>query len=161
VDPRPEPDGRLAPAARALWTIEALVWSVPATVAVFAIAPTLRDQTGIVRALGIVAPWLMLLIALVAVLVVPTLRWRRWRWRLDEDELDLRRGALTEIRTIVPVARIQHVDVKRSFSAQLVGVAAVVVHTAAGATQIPALPDGEAAFVRDRLAGLIRTPDEL
>jgi membrane protein YdbS with pleckstrin-like domain len=161
VDPRPEPDGRLAPAARALWTIEALVWSVPATVAVFAIAPTLRDQTGIVRALGIVAPWLMLLIALVAVLVVPTLRWRRWRWRLDEDELDLRRGALTEIRTIVPVARIQHVDVKRSFSAQLVGVAAVVVHTAAGATQIPALPDGEAALVRDRLAGLIRTPDEL
>jgi membrane protein YdbS with pleckstrin-like domain len=103
----------------------------------------------------------MLLIALVAVLVVPTLRWRRWRWRLDEDELDLRRGALTEIRTIVPVARIQHVDVKRSFSAQLVGVAAVVVHTAAGATQIPALPDGEAALVRDRLAGLIRTPDEL
>jgi hypothetical protein len=161
VDPRPEPDGRLAPAARALWTIEALVWSVPATVAVFAIAPTLRDQTGVVRALGIVAPWLMLLIALVAVLVVPTLRWRRWRWRLDEDELDLRRGALTEIRTIVPVARIQHVDVKRSFSAQLVGVAAVVVHTAAGATQIPALPDGEAALVRDRLAGLIRTPDEL
>jgi uncharacterized protein len=161
VDARPDPDGRLAPAARALWTIEALVWSMPATIAVFAIAPTLRDQTGIVRALGVVAPWLMLLIALVAVLVVPTLRWRRWRWRLDEDELDLRRGALTEIRTIVPVARIQHVDVKRSFPAQLVGVAAVVVHTAAGTTQIPALPDGEAALVRDRLAGLIRTPDEL
>jgi hypothetical protein len=95
------------------------------------------------------------------VLVVPTLRWRRWRWRLDDDELDLRRGALTEIRTIVPVARIQHVDIRRNFAAQIVGVAAVVVHTAAGTTEIPALQDGEAALMRDRLAGLIRTPDDL
>jgi membrane protein YdbS with pleckstrin-like domain len=85
---------------------------------------------------------------------------RRWRWRLDDDELDLRRGAITEVRTIVPVARIQHVDVRRSIFAQLVGVAAVVVHTAAGTTEIPALADAEAARVRDRLAGLIRTPED-
>jgi membrane protein YdbS with pleckstrin-like domain len=161
VDPRPEPDGLLAPAARALWTIEALAWSGPATVAAFAILPSVLEGDGIVGLLGDVLPFLVLLVALVAVLVVPTLRWRRWRWRLDDDELDLRRGAFTETRTIVPVARIQHVDVKRTFFAQIVGVAAVVVHTAAGTTEIPALQDGDAALVRDRLAGLIRTPDEL
>jgi membrane protein YdbS with pleckstrin-like domain len=156
VDPRPEPDGRLAPAARALWTIEALLWGGPITVAAFAIGSALDDGT-----LGTVLPWLVLVAALIAIAVVPTLRWRRWRWRLDDDELDLRHGALTEIRTIVPVARIQHVDVRRSFTAQIVGVAAVVVHTAAGTNEIPALPDGEAALVRDRLAGLIRTPDDV
>jgi membrane protein YdbS with pleckstrin-like domain len=161
VDPRPEPDGRLAPAARALWTIEALFWGGPLTVGAFAVSAALGDEDGIVGFLADVLPWLVLLVALVGILVVPTLRWRRWRWRLDDDELDLRRGALTEIRTIVPVARIQHVDVRRSFFAQIVGVAAVVVHTAAGTTEIPALHDGEAALVRDRLAGLIRTPDEL
>jgi membrane protein YdbS with pleckstrin-like domain len=161
VDPRPEPDGRLAPAARALWMIEAVFWGGPLTVAAFAVGPSLSDEDGIVGVAGDVLPWVVLLVALVGTLVVPTLRWRRWRWRLDDDELDLRRGALTEIRTIVPVARIQHVDVKRSFFAQIVGVAAVVVHTAAGTTEIPALQDGEAALVRDRLAGLIRTPDEL
>jgi hypothetical protein len=141
--------------------IEALFWAGPLTVVAFAVAPSLRDEGGIVGLAGDVLPWVALLATLVASLVVPTLRWRRWRWRLDDDELDLRRGALTEVRTIVPVARIQHVDVKRSFFAQLVGVAAVVVHTAAGTTEIPALQDGEAALVRDRLAGLIRTPDEL
>jgi membrane protein YdbS with pleckstrin-like domain len=161
VDHRPEPAGRLAPAARALWTIEALFWSGPLTVGAFAVAPALTREDGIVHTLGTVGPWLVLLVALVAVLVVPTLRWRRWRWRLDDDELDLRRGALTEIRTIVPVARIQHVDIRRNFAAQIVGVAAVVVHTAAGTTEIPALQDGEAALMRDRLAGLIRTPDDV
>jgi membrane protein YdbS with pleckstrin-like domain len=37
----------------------------------------------------------------------------------------------------------------------------VIVHTAAGATEIPVLPDAEAAHVRDRIAGLIRRPDDL
>jgi hypothetical protein len=161
VDPRPEPDGRLAPAARALWTIEALLWGGPITVAAFAIGGALRGEDGVAGIVGTVLPWLVLAVALIAIVVLPTLRWRRWRWRLDDDELDLRHGALTEIRTIVPVARIAHVDVRRSFTAQIVGVAAVVVHTAAGTTEIPALPDGEAALVRDRLAGLIRTPDDV
>ena len=160
-DPRPEPDRRLAPAARELWAIEALFWGGPATVLAFVVAPDLRDHDGIVGFVGTVSPWTVLLAALVAILVVPALRWRRWRWRLDADELDLRHGALTEIRTIVPVARIQHVDVRRSALAQIVGVAAVVVHTAAGKTEIPALPDDEAALLRDLLAGLIRSPDEL
>lgn len=102
----------------------------------------------------------MLLGALVAAFVVPTLRYRRWRWRLDDEELDLRHGVLTDVRTIVPVARIQHVDVRRSAWAQVVGVAAVVVHTAAGTTEIPALEQHVAADVRDRLAGLIRVPDD-
>src|SRR5699024_3866608 len=94
------------------------------------------------------------------VVALPRWRYARWRWRLDDEELDLRRGTVTDVRTIVPVARIQHVDVERSAYAQVAGVAAVVVHTAAGTTRIPALTDSDAATVRDRLAGLIRTPDD-
>ncbi|HET6508717.1 MAG TPA: PH domain-containing protein [Baekduia sp.] len=91
---------------------------------------------------------------------MPTLWARRWRWRLDDEELDLRHGLLTDVRTIVPVARIQHVDVRRTLWAQMAGVASVVVHTAAGKTELPALTEHDAARVRDRLAGLIRTPDD-
>lgn len=161
MDTRPEPDGRLAPAARALWTFEALAWAGPLAVAAFAFQGVLTGEDGVLHVIGVLLPWVVLLGAIVAVGVVPTLRLRRWRWRLDDVELDLRRGAITEVRTIVPVARIQHVDVRRSFFAQIVGVAAVVVHTAAGRTEIPALQDGEAALVRDRLAGLIRTPEDV
>jgi membrane protein YdbS with pleckstrin-like domain len=160
-DARPEPEGRLAPAARALWTLEILGGGLIATLIAFAVRGPLRDQDGILHALGTIGPWLVVLAVLVSAVVVPTLRLSRWRWRLDDDELDLRHGTITEIRTIVPVARIQHVDIRRSLWAQVVGVAAVVVHTAAGTTEIPALTNGEAALVRDRLAGLIRTPDDL
>jgi membrane protein YdbS with pleckstrin-like domain len=161
VEQRPEPDGRLASAARMVWTLEALVWGVPVAAAAIWIGGLLRHEGGALRDAGLVLPWLALLVVFVAVLVVPTLEYRRWRWRLDDDELDLRHGAVTEIRSIIPVARIQHVDLKRTFIARLWDVAAVVVHTAAGQTEIPALPEHVAVEVRDRLAGLIRTPDDV
>jgi membrane protein YdbS with pleckstrin-like domain len=159
-DPRPEPENRLAPAARWFWTLELLASGAMATVAAVIFGQIFRDHDGALHTLGVLAPWVVLGIAIILAVVVPGRRAARWRWRLDEDELDLRRGILTEVRTIVPVARIQHVDVKRTAIAQLAGVAAVVVHTAAGATEIPALTDGDAALVRDRIAGLIRTPDD-
>jgi membrane protein YdbS with pleckstrin-like domain len=161
MDERPEPDGRLAPAARGLWTLEILTGGLFATLIAFAVRGPLRDQDGLLHTLGTVGPWLILLGVVVAAIAIPALRLSRWRWRLDDDELDLRHGTVTEIRTIVPVARIQHVDLRRSLWAQLVGTAAVVVHTAAGTNEIPALTNGEAALVRDRLAGLIRSPDDV
>lgn len=124
------------------------------------VASVLPDDHAWLRTLADVVPPLVLVASLLAAALVPTLQVRRWRWRLDDVELDLRHGVLTDTRTIIPVARIQHVDVRRSVWAQAVGVSSVVVHTAAGATEIPALTEADAGLVRDRIAGLIRTPDD-
>ena len=65
------------------------------------------------------------------------------------------------VRTLVPMARVQHVDTRRGVLEQSLGVATVVFHTAAGTNAIPALLAREATEVRDRIATLARTPDEL
>jgi membrane protein YdbS with pleckstrin-like domain len=162
ADERPEPNRRLAPAARVIWTLELLGGGVVALVVAVIAGRILRHHTDddALHTLGSALPWVALIGGILAAAIVPTLRMRRWRWRLDDDELDLRHGVVTEIRTIVPVARIQHVDVRRTFWGQLFSVADVVVHTAAGTTEIPALEEVVAAVIRDRLAGLIRTPDD-
>lgn len=161
-DERPEPDQRLAPAARTIWTLELVGSGIGALVAAVIAGRILRHHNadGALHTIGALLPWIVLAMAIVFAATVPTLRLRRWRWHLDDDELDLRRGIVTEVRTIVPVARIQHVDVRRTFWSQMFGVADVIVHTAAGTTEIPTLPEHDAATVRDRLAGLIRTPDD-
>jgi uncharacterized protein len=140
--------------------MEILVPGLIMVVFAFWIRDGLADHGGLAHTIGVAGPWVLLAGVLLAAGGVPALRVRRWRWRLDDQELDLRHGTITEIRTIIPVARIQHVDVRRSLFAQVAGVAAVVVHTAAGTTEIPALTEPVAADVRDRLAGLIRTPDD-
>ena len=156
--PRPQPTRRLAPAARGLWAVEALAWAAPLVVAVSVV---LGAADGLPAAVPALATAAALLVAATGVLLVPQLRWRRWRWDVRDEEIDLRHGAISEIRTIVPMARVQHVDVRRTFLAQRFGTADVVVHTAAGRTRIPMLPEAAAVEVRDRIADLARAPDEL
>ena len=151
----PEPSQTLAPAARTLWRLEGGVGTLVALV------PAILVQ---VLAGGIWAllAWVALAVfALFAIVLVPEVRWRRWRWEVREHEIDLRHGTWEVIRTLVPMARVQHVTTRRDPFQQALDLATVVVHTAAGANEIPALTVAEAARVRDRIAELARTPDEL
>jgi len=148
----PEPSRRLAPSARWLWRAQGLIATIPAVVA----AGALRSQQG-----G--AWWVLLPVAVlvVGVVLVPELRWRRWRYEVRDAEIDLLHGTARITRTLVPMLRVQHVDTTRGPLEQLLGLATVVIHTAAGTTTIPALETAEAAKLRDRIAALARTADEL
>jgi membrane protein YdbS with pleckstrin-like domain len=151
----PEPARTLAPAARVLWRVEGLGTAALALIAALVLQ---MSAGGTLALLG----WVVAVLAgVVAVVVVPELRWRRWRWEVREHEIDIRRGTLAVTRTLVPMLRVQHVDTKRDLLQQGLGLATVVFHTAAGANEIPALTVAEAAQVRDRIAELARTADEL
>ncbi len=156
-DPRPEPTRGLSSQAVGLWTLAALGWSVPGAIVLVLLlqaldAPDWALLSAIVLGVAVVV---------VAAGVRPRLRMRRWRWEVRDEEIDLRHGPLTEVRTLVPMSRVQHVDVRRSFLQQQSAAADLVIHTAAGATTIPMLPDGDALEVRDRIAGLAQARDGL
>jgi membrane protein YdbS with pleckstrin-like domain len=93
--------------------------------------------------------------------VIPDLRWRRWLYEIREDEVDLQRGIVWVSRTLVPLARIQHVDTRQGPLQRRFGLATVVFYTAAGPNQIPELSAPVASAVRDRIAELTREQDEL
>ena len=92
--------------------------------------------------------------------LLPELRWRRWRYEIREEEVDLLRGALVVRRTIIPIRRVQHVDTESGPLRDSLGLATVTFHTAAGGVAIPALLKGEAERVRGRVAELARTRDD-
>ena len=156
---RPEPTRALPKQARTLWRLEAAMQWGGAAIGAAALLATIGDELpgAIVAALWIVP----VLGVILGVGVAPQVRWRRWRYDVREDEIDLRRGVFVVTRTLVPIARVQHVDTRRGVLEQSLGVATVVFHTAAGTNAIPALLRAEAAQVRDRIATLARTPDEL
>jgi membrane protein YdbS with pleckstrin-like domain len=149
----PEPSRRLAPSARWLWRAQGLMAALVAVLA----AGTLRSQApgGMLWALLPVA------VLVLAAGVIPELRWSRWRYEVRDEEIDLRHGTVRITRTLVPMLRVQHVDTTRGPLDQLLGLATVVIHTAAGTTTIPALEERDAGELRDRIAALARTADEL
>jgi membrane protein YdbS with pleckstrin-like domain len=149
----PEPSRRLAPTARWLWRAQGLLATVVALIA----------GSGLSSGAPGGALWMLLPVVVLAVgvVAVPELRWRRWRYEVRDEEIDLRHGTLRITRTLVPMLRVQHVDTTQGPLDQALGLATVVVHTAAGATAIPALEAAQAARLRDQIAVLARTPDEL
>ena len=152
---RPEPTRTLAPEARALWALSAFGHVVPLLLVAGILGARLLPEAVRVPVLLMAAA-----AAAVHVLVVPRLRWRRWRYEVREHEIDLRRGAFTVRRTLVPMSRVQHVDTRRTVVSELFGLAAVVFHTAAGSNEIPALKEADAAEIRDRIADLAATSED-
>jgi membrane protein YdbS with pleckstrin-like domain len=149
----PEPSQRLAPQARWAWRLS---WAAGCIVALVVLGMVAGRLPGPWQTIGMAA----LAVALLAgTPVVPELRWRRWRWEVREHEIDLQRGVLVVRRTLIPMARVQHVETERGPIGQALGLSTVEIHTAAGSHQIPLLRDLDAGLMRARIAELARTDD--
>jgi membrane protein YdbS with pleckstrin-like domain len=148
----PDPDRRPAARALAAWM---LAGAVPGVVALV-VAGTAFHGTG--RAIAVPVA---LAFAAVTAVGLPLLRYRTWRYAVREEEIDLRHGALVVRRTIVPMARVQHVDTTVSPLGQLFGISTLTVHTAAGKHEIPGLDARTADQLRTEIARYAREPDDV
>lgn len=102
------------------------------------------------------------LLLLIAGLVHTILRFRIWRYEVQDDALYLERGVFTRVRTVVPYVRIQHVDTQRNPIERLAGIGSVVVYTAGsrGAdVSIPGLDPERASALQQRLRSLVGEAD--
>lgn len=102
-------------------------------------------------ALGLVALWL--------VAVAPRRRWAAWGWAIDADEMHVAHGVWTKVHTVVPLGRVQHIDVAQGPFERMFGVARLVLHTA-GTTHaevvLPGISRPDAERLRDTVRAHIR-----
>lgn len=85
----------------------------------------------------------------------PPRYYRSWGWRIDAKVLEIRSGRMVERTRLVPLVRLQHVDLQRGPLERLFGLASLIIYTAgthAATTTIPGLEASEAARLRDHLA---------
>lgn len=92
-------------------------------------------------------------IALGAVAVGPVVRYRRWRYALRDDDLWIRRGVLWVTTSVIPYRRLQFVDLQQGPLERGLGLARLVVHTAAPGTSgvLVGLALPEAERLREQL----------
>jgi membrane protein YdbS with pleckstrin-like domain len=143
------PSRKLAAGAKWAWRAHLLgVWL--AVLAVGTAIDPINELAGGVALRG------TLLVIFAAIVLVPQLRYRRWRWDVRPDFIDIQHGTFKVRRTLVPLERVQHVDTERGVLEQLLDLSTVVVHTAAGGHTIPYLDDFDASELRDRIGRLAR-----
>lgn len=120
------------------------------------------------RATDVASPWLVVPAAVVLGAVIGAWlgirRHRRMAWKLDEEGFALRRGNWWRSETLVPISRVQHLDLKRGPLERSLALSTLVVHTAGtklAALSVPGLDAADAERLRDRLAHQLDHDDAL
>ena len=99
---------------------------------------------------------LVLLHLLLFVIIFPYIRWKRWGYEVREAEIEIQRGLFIVKRTLIPMARVQHVDTTQGPLLRMYGVADLTISTAATVHIIPAIALNEADELRRRISTLAR-----
>jgi len=92
--------------------------------------------------------------------VFPKIRWKRWRYNVGENGIDMQRGIIIIKRTVVPINRVQHVDTKQGPIYRKYGLSSISLSTAATTHEIPALDDETANSLRTLISDLVRKVKE-
>ena len=99
-------------------------------------------------------------LAAVGLVAAPRRIYERLRYRLTDRLLRVVRGWLFHVDTVVPLVRVQHIDVTRGPVEKIFGVATLVVHTAGthnSVVTLPGLSPDRAAEIRDIIREHVRT----
>lgn len=154
-----EPQKRISPMALKVWKIYGVLESlIVAALAVGAIVLTfIFDWSHWVTAISV---GVLILFTYLFVFLLPTIKWKRWRYEVREQEIELQRGILIVKRTLVPMVRVQHVDTVQGPILKRYGLSTITISTAANVHEIPALDMEEADELRNSISQLARVAED-
>jgi len=138
-----------------LWTLQGVISSaflLVVTITAAVLAPAAAPAPLLL--LAAVAPYAAGVYAVVVVAIRPRLRYRVHHWEVTDESVFTLTGWLAQTWTIIPIARIQTVDINRGAMQRLFGLASVAVLTASskGTVEIVHLDAGVAGAVAPDLA---------
>jgi uncharacterized protein len=153
--PARDPAWSLSRAAIGLWLAQGVLGTVLYGLAVVAFLVFVPADAGwLVTVLRWAGPAFVVVHGVLFIGVAPRLRHRVYRWEVTADAVYTLTGWLDRTWTLVPISRIQTVDVTRGVTQQLFGLASVAVLTASsqGTVRIPHLEADVARRVAEDLA---------
>lgn len=158
------PTERLDPRVKSVWRINDaitvafifLLCCVP-----FMIVGAVGGEETLWAGVLVLAEVVVAVAAMVLVVVVlPPIRYARWRYQLTPEYLDIACGIIWRRRYVIPFIRVQNTDTQQGPILRAFGLSSVTVSTAAGSHQIPGVDNATAEALRDRAAELARLARE-
>lgn len=160
---RPMPANQLDPKVKNVWRINDAIWLTLVYVCCVVTFPIVAlvepgagwawTVTGVMTAI-----WVVCLV--IWLVVLPPIRYVRWRYEVGADELDIAKGIIWRKRYVIPFVRVQNTDTRQGPVLRAFNLASVTVATAAGEHAIPGLAFEEADMLRDRIAERARLAQE-
>lgn len=138
----------LDPRLRTAWTLAAAAVAVVAGSAGAVIA-VIADGPAWLAVLFAAAG----LVLAVAAAVGARLEWASYRYRVTDDAVEITHGVIVQTLSVLPHRRIQQIDVRRGPVERRLGLATLVLRSAAATTDatLPGLADADAVDLRAAL----------
>ncbi|WP_305296535.1 PH domain-containing protein [Parvibacter caecicola] len=159
---RPLPTSKLDPRIKMVWRLNDALWITIAALCV--VLPlwliSLDADEPLLFTAAVVAAAIAVALYVLCLVVLPPIRYQRWRYQLTEDYLEIALGIVWRKRFIIPFIRVQNTDTRQGPIMRVFGLSSVTVATAAGNHEIPGLDVEQAEQVRDRAAELARLARE-
>lgn len=138
---------RLDPAYRTVIRLTGLLWSAVLLIAAIVAELAVPGRTGL-----FLIP--AMLVALWLTGIAPARRFSRWRYALSSDLLRVVHGWLLRQDTVVPLGRVQHIDVHQGPLMRKWDLATLTVHTAGNhgaSVSLPGLKHADAVAMREAI----------
>lgn len=110
-----------------------------AAILIFAIPESDGDKL-----LATVSSLVVYFVCVAYLLIAPIVFYNRYRYRIDSDKAEIRRGVLWVTHQMIPIERIHQVDVVRGPINRIFGLADVIITTAGGTAKIQYLEENVA-----------------
>lgn len=147
----------LDPHVRTVWRIGAGLWW-----GLLVLAAAAWDVVSLFRE-GLLPPFVptaaVLVLAVLYLWLVPRLKYGAWGYALHDTELHVRHGLFNRVATVVPLVRLQHLDVTQNILEKEFDLAKLIVHTAGtrhSTVTVPGLPHATAEALRDTMKAYVR-----
>lgn len=158
------PANQLDPRVKAVWRINDAIWiTIIVACCALVVVPlsfALDEGGGLGGLVRIVFLVVIVLVYVVWLVVLPPIRFVRWRYEVSEDYLDIAKGIIWRKRYTIPFIRVQNTDTRQGPILRVFKLASVTVSTAAKEHEIPGLDFETAERLRDRAAELARLARE-
>lgn len=100
--------------------------------------------------------WLVLgLYILFALIIYPPLEYIQWSYLITDDRIEIKKGIFFRTHNIIPIGRIQHVNVNQGPIARMFKLSRVEIHTAGGLFHIEGVDNETANEIGDKLRNLV------
>lgn len=160
-----QPANKLDPRVKRVWRIHetvGLVFSLALAAVVTYVVQTRFDGPSFASgsAWAVIGVWALVVFQLVYLVVVPPLRYARWRYEVTNTDVILRYGIVVSTSVVIPLVRVQHVESTQGPILKSFDLSSVNISTAGDSFEIPGLGTSEAERLRDQVAVLARIAQE-
>lgn len=148
----------LSPRVLLLWRVTWLLGLIPLLLAAAIVVLLLDDVVPLLR-FGVpavaIGSWLA------AAIVVPGATYRRWRYSVTDDGLELRHGLIVRQESSIPNFRVQHIDLQQGPIDRALGIVRLRISTASPASDavLPGVELERAEAIRARILARAEADD--